>query len=64
MDFLISGTTHCVKKIILHSNVVSRHLLICDHVDSIIQPGSPAFQRYARCPWEIYGTAEVYDDDG
>ncbi|KIJ56608.1 hypothetical protein M422DRAFT_22762 [Sphaerobolus stellatus SS14] len=37
LDFLICGTTHRIKKIILHSNV----------------PGSPAFQRYARCPWVI-----------
>ncbi|KAH7343965.1 hypothetical protein B0J17DRAFT_197676 [Rhizoctonia solani] len=37
LDFLISGKTHRVRKIILHSNV----------------PGSPLFQRYKRCPWEF-----------
>ncbi|CAE6479823.1 unnamed protein product [Rhizoctonia solani] len=37
MDFLISGKTHRVRKIIVHSNV----------------PGSPLFQRYKRCPWEF-----------
>ncbi|KAF8304781.1 UPF0183-domain-containing protein [Clavulina sp. PMI_390] len=40
MDILLSGTTHKVKKIILHSNV----------------PGSLMFQRYKRCPWEIVGS--------
>ncbi|KAF8525321.1 hypothetical protein JB92DRAFT_2877475 [Gautieria morchelliformis] len=47
MDFLISGSAHKVKKIILHTNV----------------PGSPAFQRYMRCPWEIQGNPEDDDDD-
>ncbi|KAG8704128.1 hypothetical protein FRC09_003749 [Ceratobasidium sp. 395] len=37
LDFLISGKTHRVRKIILHTNV----------------PGSPLFQRYKRCPWEF-----------
>lgn len=37
LDFLISGKTHRVRKIIVHSNV----------------PGSPLFQRYKRCPWEF-----------
>ncbi|KAG8691580.1 hypothetical protein FRC11_000621 [Ceratobasidium sp. 423] len=37
LDFLISGKTHRVRKIIAHSNV----------------PGSPLFQRYKRCPWEF-----------
>ncbi|CAE6391150.1 unnamed protein product [Rhizoctonia solani] len=37
LDFLISGKTHRVRKIIAHTNV----------------PGSPLFQRYKRCPWEI-----------
>ncbi|CAE6347262.1 unnamed protein product [Rhizoctonia solani] len=37
IDFLISGKTHRVRKIIVHSNV----------------PGSPLFQRYKRCPWEF-----------
>ena len=63
MDFLISGSTHKVKKIILHSNVVSRNVDTLYHADSISQPGSPAFQRYMRCPWEIQGSPED-DDDG
>jgi len=37
VDFLLSGKTHIVQKIILHSNV----------------PGTYLFQRYKRCPWEI-----------
>ncbi|KAG8956552.1 hypothetical protein FRC04_000030 [Tulasnella sp. 424] len=37
MDILISGSTHVVQKVVLHSNV----------------PGSYLFQRYKRCPWEI-----------
>ncbi|KAB5594594.1 hypothetical protein CTheo_1916 [Ceratobasidium theobromae] len=37
IDFLISGKTHRVRKIIVHTNV----------------PGSPLFQRYKRCPWEL-----------
>lgn len=37
LDFLISGKTHRVRKIIVHTNV----------------PGSPLFQRYKRCPWEL-----------
>ncbi|CAE6405168.1 unnamed protein product [Rhizoctonia solani] len=37
LDFLISGKTHRVRKIIVHTNV----------------PGSPLFQRYKRCPWEF-----------
>ncbi|CAE6478320.1 unnamed protein product [Rhizoctonia solani] len=37
LDFLISGKTHRVRKIIAHTNV----------------PGSPLFQRYKRCPWEF-----------
>jgi len=47
IDFLISGSTHRVKKIILHTNVV----------------GSPAFQRYMRCPWELRGTLEDGDEE-
>ncbi|KAL7282369.1 hypothetical protein ACG7TL_003839 [Trametes sanguinea] len=47
IDFLISGTTHTVKKIILHSNV----------------PGSPLFQRYKRCPWEVEGHPEDDEDE-
>ncbi|KAF9515226.1 hypothetical protein BS47DRAFT_1342130 [Hydnum rufescens UP504] len=41
IDVLLSGTTHKVRKIILHSNV----------------PGSYQFQRYKRCPWEIHAAA-------
>ncbi|GBE79685.1 hypothetical protein BKA93DRAFT_723292 [Sparassis latifolia] len=47
IDFLISGSTHLVKKIILHSNI----------------PGTPLFQRYKRCPWEIEGIAEDDEDE-
>jgi hypothetical protein len=47
IDFLISGSTHVVRKIILHTNV----------------PGSPLFQRYKRCPWEIEGPPEDDEDD-
>ncbi|KAI0771568.1 UPF0183-domain-containing protein [Trametes elegans] len=47
LDFLISGATHTVKKIILHSNV----------------PGTPLFQRYKRCPWEIEGRPEDDEDE-
>ncbi|KAK7470533.1 hypothetical protein VKT23_001958 [Stygiomarasmius scandens] len=47
LDFLLSGTTHVVKKIILHSNI----------------PGSPLFQRYKRCNWEIEGKPEDDEDD-
>jgi hypothetical protein len=38
---------HIVKKILLHTNI----------------PGSPLFQRYNRCPWEIVGNPED-DEDG
>ncbi|KAF8076497.1 hypothetical protein FPV67DRAFT_1713911 [Lyophyllum atratum] len=47
MDFLISGPSHVVTKIILHSNA----------------PGSPLFQRYKRCNWEIEGKPEDDEDD-
>ncbi|KIJ70052.1 hypothetical protein HYDPIDRAFT_77123 [Hydnomerulius pinastri MD-312] len=47
IDFLISGQTHTVRKIVLHSNV----------------PGSPLFQRYKRCPWELEGKPEDDEDD-
>ncbi|CCM03165.1 uncharacterized protein FIBRA_05287 [Fibroporia radiculosa] len=47
IDFLISGSTHVVKKIILHSNV----------------PGTALFQRYKRCPWEIEGQPEDDEDE-
>ncbi|KAF8556960.1 UPF0183-domain-containing protein [Imleria badia] len=47
IDFLISGQTHLVRKIILHSNV----------------PGSPLFQQYKRCPWELEGKPEDDEDD-
>ncbi|KAG8931337.1 hypothetical protein FRC02_002844 [Tulasnella sp. 418] len=40
IDFLISGYSHVVQKIILHTNV----------------PGTHLFQRYKRCPWEIADT--------
>jgi len=47
IDFLISGSTHIVRKIILHTNI----------------PGSPLFHRYKRCPWEIEGVPEDDEDD-
>ncbi|KAF9464456.1 hypothetical protein BDZ94DRAFT_1354305 [Collybia nuda] len=47
LDFLISGSTHVVKKIVLHSNVA----------------GSPLFQQYKRCNWEIEGNPEDDEDD-
>jgi len=47
IDFLISDNTHVVKKIILHTNV----------------PGTPLFQRYKRCPWQIEGRPEDDEDD-
>jgi len=47
IDFLISGSTHLVQKIILHTNI----------------PGTPMFQRYQRCPWEIEGDPEDEEDD-
>jgi len=37
MDLLFADSTHKLEKIVVHSNV----------------PGSPLFQRYQRCPWEI-----------
>lgn len=37
MDLLLDGESNVLKKIILHSNII----------------GSPLFQRYKRCPWEI-----------
>lgn len=46
VDFLISGSTHIVRKVILHTNV----------------PGSPLFQLYKRCPWEIEGAPEDEED--
>jgi len=45
LDFLIDGDTHTVKKILLHTNAL----------------GSPAFQRYKRCPWRIETTPEEGD---
>lgn len=47
IDFLISGTTHVVIKIVLHTNI----------------PGTPLFQRYKRCPWQIEGRPEDDEDD-
>ncbi|KIJ99374.1 hypothetical protein K443DRAFT_133084 [Laccaria amethystina LaAM-08-1] len=47
MDFLLSGTSHTVIKIILHTNL----------------PGSSMFQRYKRCNWEIEGKPEDDEDD-
>ncbi|KAF9055457.1 hypothetical protein BDZ89DRAFT_1088063 [Hymenopellis radicata] len=47
IDFLISSSDHVVRKIILHTNI----------------PGSPLFQRYKRCNWEIEGLPEDDEDD-
>ncbi|KAK2466284.1 hypothetical protein APHAL10511_001926 [Amanita phalloides] len=47
IDFFISSSTHVVKKIVLHTNVL----------------GSPLFQRYKRCCWEIDGKPEDDEDD-
>ncbi|KAH6915354.1 hypothetical protein BKA70DRAFT_1258734 [Coprinopsis sp. MPI-PUGE-AT-0042] len=47
LDFLICGSTHTVQKIIVHTNL----------------PGSPLFQRYKRCCWEIEGPPEDDEDD-
>ncbi|KAG0709729.1 hypothetical protein DFH29DRAFT_993121 [Suillus ampliporus] len=47
VDFLISGQTHLVRKIVIHSNV----------------PGSPLFQRYKRCPWQLESKPEDDEDD-
>ncbi|KAI0732965.1 UPF0183-domain-containing protein [Fomitopsis betulina] len=47
VDFLVDGTTHVLKKIVVHTNV----------------PGSPLFQRYKRCPWEIEGKPEDDEDE-
>jgi len=46
IDFLVCGSTHVVKKIVLHSNI----------------PGAPLFQRYKRCPWEVEGSPEDNED--
>ncbi|KAI0347234.1 UPF0183-domain-containing protein [Trametopsis cervina] len=47
IDFLLSGTTHVVKKVVLHTNI----------------PGTALFQRYKRCPWSIEGQPEDDEDD-
>ncbi|TFK55961.1 UPF0183-domain-containing protein [Heliocybe sulcata] len=47
IDVLISGHTHVCKKIILHTNI----------------PGTPLFQRYKRCLWQIEGQPEDDEDD-
>ena len=64
VDFLVDGTTHVVKKIVVHTNVVwtspTRKGILAHNS---IQPGSPLFQRYKRCPWEIEGKPED-DEDG
>lgn len=63
IDFLISGSTHTVKKIVLHSNVVRVRYLSVSLFLIPPQPGTPLFQRYKRCPWEIEGRPED-DEDG
>ncbi|KZT20389.1 UPF0183-domain-containing protein [Neolentinus lepideus HHB14362 ss-1] len=47
IDVLISGDTHTCKKIVMHTNI----------------PGTPLFQRYKRCLWEIEGQPEDDEDD-
>ncbi|KAI5124941.1 hypothetical protein M0805_007368 [Coniferiporia weirii] len=47
LDFLISTSTHLVQKVVVHTNI----------------PGTPMFQRYQRCPWEIEGKPEDEEDD-
>ncbi|KII95090.1 hypothetical protein PLICRDRAFT_33920 [Plicaturopsis crispa FD-325 SS-3] len=47
VDFLVCGNKHVVKKIALHTNI----------------PGSPLFQRYQRCPWELEAAPEDDEDD-
>ena len=70
IDFLISGTTHVVIKIVLHTNIVSSsfphhhdHNLLTARPPARPQPGTPLFQRYKRCPWQIEGRPED-DEDG
>jgi hypothetical protein len=57
---------HVVMKIILHSNIVSRSwdLSGSDGSRRVPKPGSPLFQRYKRCNWEIQGTPEDDEDGG
>lgn len=62
LDFLISGSTHIVKKIVLHSNVVSDSFVRITS-NLVCKAGSPLFQRYKRCNWEIEGKPED-DEDG
>ncbi|KAK0191081.1 hypothetical protein F5146DRAFT_1047050 [Armillaria mellea] len=47
LDFLISSTSHVVQKIVIHTNI----------------PGTPLFQRYKRCNWEIESSPEDDEDD-
>ncbi|THH11714.1 hypothetical protein EW145_g472 [Phellinidium pouzarii] len=46
VDFLISASNHLVQKVVVHTNI----------------PGTPMFQRYQRCPWEIQGEPEDEED--
>ncbi|PVF99968.1 hypothetical protein CPB86DRAFT_774038 [Serendipita vermifera] len=48
VDFFMDGATHVLKKIIVHSNAL----------------GSPFFQRYKRCPWEIVDPSDLKDSVG
>jgi Uncharacterised protein family (UPF0183) len=63
LDFLISGPSHIVKKIVIHSNVVSIPKFSSGWFPMPSKPGSPLFQRYKRCNWEIEGKPED-DEDG
>ena len=64
IDFLISDSTHIVKKIVLHTNIVSVAALTTQLLPiTPRKPGTPLFQRYKRCSWEIEGSPED-DEDG
>ncbi|KAJ2920098.1 hypothetical protein MD484_g343, partial [Candolleomyces efflorescens] len=64
IDFLISDSTHIVKKIVLHTNIVSVAALTTQLLPiTPRKPGTPLFQRYKRCSWEIEGSPEDDEDD-
>ena len=63
VDFLISSSTHLVQKIVLHTNIVRNIACILrTRILNHYQPGTPMFQRYQRCPWEIEGKPEDEED--
>lgn len=54
IDCFIDGSTHILRKIIVHSNTVSSLDQVPLFTDiTWCKLGSPLFQRYKRCPWEI-----------